>query len=90
MQGAQDAPKKIGLMPPEKTRVLSDQALIIWPGDTHSCDDARSPLVAADSGHSVTQWVSDLKAGDRGEAACLLRQRKLDVIRKRRMAEESP
>ena len=29
----------------------------------------------ADGEHSVTQWVSDLKAGDRGEAARLLWQR---------------
>ncbi len=31
--------------------------------------------MAADSGNSVTQWVNDLKAGDRGEAARLLWQR---------------
>ena len=31
--------------------------------------------MAADSGKSVTQWVNDLKAGDRGEAARLLWQR---------------
>jgi DNA-directed RNA polymerase specialized sigma24 family protein len=31
--------------------------------------------MAADSGNSVTRWVNDLKAGDRGEAARLLWQR---------------
>jgi DNA-directed RNA polymerase specialized sigma24 family protein len=31
--------------------------------------------MAADSGNSVTQWINDLKAGDRGEAARLLWQR---------------
>jgi DNA-directed RNA polymerase specialized sigma24 family protein len=31
--------------------------------------------VATDSGNSVTRWVNDLKAGDRGEAARLLWQR---------------
>ena len=31
--------------------------------------------MAADSGNSVTGWVDDLKAGDRGEAAYLFWQR---------------
>ncbi len=33
------------------------------------------PPVLADSENSVTRWVNELKAGDRGEAARLLWQR---------------
>jgi hypothetical protein len=36
--------------------------------------------MAADSGNSVTQWVNDLKVGDRGEAARLLWQRYFDRL----------
>ena len=36
--------------------------------------------MAADGEHSVTQWVGDLKAGDRGEAARLLWQRYFDRL----------
>jgi ECF sigma factor len=36
--------------------------------------------VAADNGDSVTRWVNDLKAGDRGEAARLLWQRYFEPL----------
>ena len=52
--------------------------------------------MAADSGNSVTQWVNDLKAGDRGEAARLLWQRYFERLarlaqgRLRTAAAENP